>query len=134
MLAISEHEVKKKLKELSTEKSTGVDMTPPKLVKLAENYLARSPSQSMNNNIKRGLFPENAKIASVTTIRDNKTNDKKSVLTFYPISVLNCFSKVYEIILKTQLVEKMGNLFTPFISTYRESCNTQHGLIRPNEK
>ena len=74
----------------------------------------------MNNNIKKGLFPANAKVASVTTIRDSKTNDKKPVLTFYPISVLNCFSKVYENILKTQLVEKMGSLFTPFISTYRE--------------
>ena len=53
LLAISEHEVKKKRKELSTEKSTGVDMTPPKLVKLAENYLAWPPSQSINDSIKK---------------------------------------------------------------------------------
>ena len=70
------------------------------------------------------MFPENAKVASVTPI-DKKTDDKNSVLNFRPINVLNCFSKVYENILKTQLVEKMNNLFSPFISAYRESCNTR---------
>ena len=61
---------------------------------------------------------------------DKETDDKNSVLKFCPISILNCFSKVYENILKTQLVEKMNNLFSPFISAYRESYNTQHVLIR----
>ena len=75
------------------------------------------------------MFPENAKVASVTPI-DKKTDDKKSVLNFRPISVLNCFSKVYENLLKTQHVEKMNNLFSPFISAHRESYNTQQGLIR----
>ena len=84
------------------------------------------------------MFPENAKVASVTHI-DKKTDGKKSVLNFRPISVLNCFSKVYANILKTQLVEKMNNLFSSFISAYRESYNThayresyntQHVLIR----
>ena len=54
-LTISEQEVKKIPKELSTEKSTGVNMMPPKLVKLPVNYLARSLSQSDNNSIKEGL-------------------------------------------------------------------------------
>ena len=41
LLTISEQEVKKILKELRTEKSSGVDKIPPKLVKLAANYLGR---------------------------------------------------------------------------------------------
>ena len=53
----------------------------------------------------------------------------KTLLNFRPISILNCFSKVYENILKTQFVEKMNNLFSPFISALRESYNTQHILI-----
>ena len=69
------------------------------------------------------MSPENAKVGSVTPI-DKKTDEKNSVLNFRPIGVLNCFSKVYENILKTQLVEKINNLFSPFISAYRESYNT----------
>ena len=79
------------------------------------------------------MFPENAKIASVTSM-DKKTDDKNSVLNFRPISILNCFSNVYENILKTHLVEKMNNLFSSFISAYRESYNTQHMLIRLIDK
>ena len=127
MLTISEQEVKKILQELSTEKSAGVDTIPPKLVNLAANYLPGPLSQSINNGIK------NAKVASVTPI-DKITDDKNSVLNFRPISILNCFSKVYENILQTQLVEKMNNLFSPFIFAYRELHNTQHVLIRRIEE
>ena len=91
----------------------------PKFVKLPVNYLARSLSQSNNNSIKKGFFPENEKVASVTPI-DKKTNDKSSVLKLCPISVFNCFSKVYENILKTKPVENMNNSFSPFISADRE--------------
>ena len=45
------------------------------------------------------------------------------------MSVLNCFSKVYKNILKTQLVEKMNNLLSPL-----ESFNMQHVLTRPAEE
>ena len=66
MLTIIEQEVKKILKKLSTKKSAGVDTIPPKLVTLAANYLTRPLSQSINKSIIKGMFPENAKVASVT--------------------------------------------------------------------
>ena len=47
-------------------------MMPPKLVRLAANYLAGPLSQSIDNSIKIGLFPENAKVSPVTPI-DKKT-------------------------------------------------------------
>ena len=58
LLIISEQEVKKILKELSTEKSVGVDMNPPKLIRLAANYLAGSLSKFINNSVKKGCFPK----------------------------------------------------------------------------
>ena len=117
LLTISEQDVKKILKELSTEKPTGVDMMPPKLVKLAASYLAEPLSQSVNNSIKKGCFRKMQRLPQLPP--DKKTDGKNSVLNFRPINALNCFSKVYENILKTQLVEKMINLFSPFISAYR---------------
>ena len=59
---------------------------------------------------------------------------KTLYLNFRPIGILNCFSKVYENIPKTQLVEKMNNLFSAFISAYGESYNTQHVTIKLNEE
>ena len=66
LLTIIEQEVKKILKKLSTKKSAGVDTIPPKLVTLAANYLGGPLSQSINKSIIKGMFPENAKVASVT--------------------------------------------------------------------
>ena len=79
------------------------------VIKLAANNLISSLSQSVNSSIKKGLFPENEKIALVTPV-DKKTNDKNSVLNFHPKIFSNCFSKVYKKMLKTQLMEKMNNL------------------------
>ena len=93
LTTISEQEVKKILQELSAGKSAGVDTIPPKLVKLAANYLPGPLSQSVNNSIKKRMFPENAKVPSVTPI-DKKTDDKNSLLNFGSISISNCFSKV----------------------------------------
>lgn len=54
---------------------------------------------------------------------DKRTDDKNSVLNIRPINVLNCFSKVYENILKTQLKEKMNNVFS-LLSLFIEDCTT----------
>ena len=43
-------------------------MMPPKLFKLAANCLAGTHSQSINNSIKKGFFPENANVASVKSV------------------------------------------------------------------
>ena len=68
LLTISEQEVEKILKELSTGKSAGVDAKPPKLVKLAANYLAGTSPTVYKRKYNKGMFPENAKVASVTPI------------------------------------------------------------------
>ena len=47
------------------------------------------------------LFPKNAKVVSVTPV-DKKADDKSSVLNFRKTGVLNCISKVYENIIKSQ--------------------------------
>ena len=56
VLTISEQDAKKILKELSREKSTGINMMPPKLVTLAPNYLTEP--LSIKNSIKKGCFPK----------------------------------------------------------------------------
>ena len=72
-------------------------MMPPKLFKLAASYLAIPLSQLINNSIKKGLFPENAKLVSGTPI-DKKTDDKNFVLNFCPkmknIYMIGCHKSI----------------------------------------
>ena len=75
------------------------------------------------------LHPDKAKVATVIPI-DKKTDDKYDISNFRPVSLLNCFSKVYENIIKCRLVDSMYNNISPFISAYRKNYNTQHVMIR----
>lgn len=51
-----------------TENSAGVAAAPHKLVISCSNYLVGSFTQSINNSWKECLFPENAKVVSVTAV------------------------------------------------------------------
>ena len=49
---------------------------------------------------------------------------------FRPVSVLNTFSKIYEKVLKQQLIKHLDNTLSVFIAAYRRAYGTQHVLIR----
>ena len=107
------------LKSLNSKKAPGIDNIPTKLVKLASKPL----SIAINNSIRISTFPNNAKIARVVPI-DKKTDDKYVICNFRPVSILNCFSKVYENAIKNELLKSMNVHLSPFISAYRKNHNT----------
>ena len=49
---------------------------------------------------------------------------------FRPVSILNWFSKVYENVIKNELLKSMNVHLSPFLSLYRNNHNTQHVLLR----
>ena len=55
---------------------------------------------------------------------------KYDVLSYRPVSILNVFSKIYEKVIKNQLMSYFEKYFSPFISAYRKSYSTQQVLIR----
>ena len=74
---------------------------------------------AINNSLTSFKFPDIAKVATVIPI-DEKTDDKYDISNFRPVSLLSCFSKVYENIIKCRLVDSMYNNISPFISAYRK--------------
>ena len=61
---------------------------------------------------------------------DKKTNNKYVISNFRPVSILNCFSKVYENVTKNELLKSMNVRLSPFLSAYLKNYNTQHVLLR----
>ena len=120
-------EVQKRLKNIDTTKATGFDKIPPKLVKLLAEILSTVLSITINNSLKYGVFPDDAKIASVIPLDKGKPN-KNEISNFRPVSILNTFSKIYEKVIKDQLVSGLDKYLTPFISAYRKGYSTQHVL------
>ena len=91
-------EIKTILKSLNYKKAPGIDKTPTKLVKLASDILAETVSIAINNSTSISTFPNNAKIASAV-----------------PMSILNCFSKVYENVIENKLLKYVKSEFAIII-------------------
>ena len=67
-------EVRKYLRNINTKKATGFDKIPPKSVKLSAEILSTPLSIAINNSLKYGVFPDDAKIASVIPRDKGKPN------------------------------------------------------------
>ena len=110
--------VKKLLNDIDTKKVVGIDTIPPKLIKMASNFLAPIHTTAINSSMENSVFPENAKVATVVPLDKGKP-DKNYTSNFRQVSLLNTFSKFYEIVIKDQLVLSMENYFSPMVSAYR---------------
>ena len=66
--------VKKLLQILTTRKTTGIDTIPPKLIKLAADSFCPILTQLINTSTEQGIFPTNAKTASVVPLDKGKPN------------------------------------------------------------
>ena len=114
-------------------KSTGEDQIPAKLLLLAADELALPLTNAMNNCMHNHKFPENVKLTTVCPV-DKRGANRRVERNFHPFSILNVFSKIYEKVLKIQLVSYLDETLSLFIAAYRRSYGTQHVLIRKAEE
>ena len=49
-------------------KAVGVDTIPPKLITIRADIIAEPLTQTINFCLRQGIFPENAKVASVVPL------------------------------------------------------------------
>ena len=118
----------KLLKNIDVKKSTGEYKLPPKLVKCAVSYIYKSLTLIINQSLKTSTFQNNAKRAVVPRLGKGSL-DKININNFRPVNVLNCFSKIFENIMKGQLLLYIENHLSVFLSAYRSSYSSQHVLI-----
>lgn len=126
---VSENEVSKLFGDLKVGVASGEDKITAKMVKLAKPYLIKPLTNAINNSICLSVFQRRAKRATVSPI-DKGGKDKLCVNNYRPVSILNIFSKFYERIIKSQIVDYIDRKLSEFLSAYRESYGTQHVLIR----
>ena len=84
--------------------------------------------QAINYCLRQGIFPVNAKIASVVPV-DKSKPDKYDILNYRAVSILSTFSKIYENEIKNHLVSFFDKYLSPFISAYRKNYSIQQVLI-----
>ena len=91
--------------------------------------LSQPLADAINNSISKGVFPDNAKFASLSPI-EKQLNDKNMFSNFRPVSVLNIFSKSHESVIKISLLHHILQSTVSFHTTCIHQKNGEKVLIR----
>ena len=116
------------IKSLGPNKATGPDGISAKFVQMSAIVIDCHLSNIITCGISKNKYSEHAKIA---TVRPSfKKDDRTKIKNYWPVSLLNMFSKIYEKFIHENLTNYLNTLLSKLISAYRKSCRTNHVLIR----
>ena len=101
-----------------TNKKTGLNNIPIKILKKVLNIISPMLSDLFNESIKHGLFPRKLKLGRVVPI--HKTGSQKLTSNYRPISTLSVLSKVFEKLLHKRI--------TNFLTKFKLINKTQFGF------
>ena len=121
-------EINKIIKELDPKKAIGLNKIPPKIVKMSANVIDSHLVNIINNDITINVFSKKAKVACAKPIF--KKNEGEKIENYRPVSILNCFSKVYETFLPEKFKPFINSFLSEYMAAYREKYSTNHVLIR----
>ena len=103
----SSNEVRKLLEKLDTKKSTGLDNSPSRMLKMAAGVLAPSLAFLFNQLISFGIVPTEWKLARVTPIF--KKGKRQDVNNYRPISIVPSVAKVFKRIIYDQFFKYLND-------------------------
>ena len=130
---ITEHEIINTITALKNS-SSGWDLIPTSIAKQAHQFYIKPLTHLINSSIELGIFPDELKLAKVVPIY--KSGDHQSITNYRPISVLSFFSKVFEKIMYTYLINfvQENNILYKYQFGFRKSHSTHHAIITLVEK
>jgi hypothetical protein len=99
------NEIAEIIKSLENNKACGIDKIPATFLKDNVDYFSDILSKYINDSFKNGEFPEALKFARVKVLY--KSGDPKDINNYRPISVLSTFSKIFEKLIKNQLLSHL---------------------------
>ena len=124
-------DTEKVLKSLNPNKATGCDGIPPKVLKLSSDIMAPTICNALNNMIDQCKFPDQLKLAEVAPLF--KAKSRLMWPNYRPVSVLTCLSKVFEITMAKQMSPHTEQIYSNFLSAYREKFGCHSVLLHITE-
>ena len=102
------------------------------LLKVTKYVISPFLTDCINCAIHESAFPDKLKEAAISSIL--KKDEATIKENYRPSSVLPSTSKIYERLLKDEMIKFFDNKFSNLLSAFREGYSTQHSLIRVIEK
>lgn len=126
---MSDLQVLKLVISINIKKAVDFDFISPKLVKVSTDLLSKPSTIANNASLRRGICPDEAKIALVVAIDKRKPNNNE-IFNYTPVSLFNIFPKINENMIKNHLLPGFKHCFSPFICIYRKGYSTQQVILR----
>ena len=122
---ISKIFVEKQIKSLKSNKATGLDNLPTKLLRDSATHISKPITHIVNMSIQHAEVPTAWKAAKIMPV--HKSGPTSNVENFRPISVLPVLSKILEKAVHTQILEflETNDLITNAQYGYRRKRSTQ---------
>ena len=128
---VSERDVAKAIKKLSTKKAAGYDELPAKLIKNISIKIIKPVTLLINRCILENEFPKSMKKANITPLFKKK--DKLNKDNYRSVNLLPILSKIMERILYNQVYEYMNPQFHQYLSGFRKGYSCQDVLVKMTE-
>ena len=114
---------------LNVNKAVGHDNIPPFFLKTTPFVIANYLCVFVKFSFENGIFPDACKIAKIVAI--HKNGNKSNPSNYRPISILTCFSKIFEGMLYKRLVcfFDKHKILIPEQYGFRKNIFTSHALL-----
>ena len=131
---LSNEELKKAIMNLEPDKSAGYDEISPKIVKHVSAEIFKPLKYVINLSVRQGEVPDKLKIARVVPIY--KDGDRLEVSNYRPISILSCFSKIYERVMFNRLYNhlEINNVLYRKQFGFQARNSTEHAALVLSDK
>ena len=115
------------IKRLNPKQATVPDGIPLKIIKLSADVIDKHLTNIINTDLESSCFSENAEIASVKPI--DKKENKSDKNNYRAVSILNCFSKIYERFINDKLLNHVSDKLSDFASAYTTKYSSNHMIL-----
>ena len=117
------------INSLNFYKSFGHDDIPPFFLRTACCVLAPTLGYFVDNAFRLGIFPRSCKIAKIVPLF--KTRKTEELTNYRPISILTCFSKIFEKLIYSRLISFFQKNTVLHDSQYgfRNGMSTTHAVL-----
>ena len=125
---VTSNEVKSLMNRIDHKKGPGYDNIPPKLVKEASDEFTVPITSLINESLRLGHFPDGLKMAELAPLF--KSSDCLSEGNYRPVSILICFSKIFERVYHNQLYAYFDRILSMLLAAFRKRYSCDHVLIK----
>ena len=113
----SKAEIDAIISSLNSNKSTGPNSIPLKILKLTQNEISQHLAHIFNLSFMTGVFPDSLKIAKVIPI--HKKDSKLVVSNYRPISILSNLDKILEKLMHSRLMKFLDDQKFFYLKQFR---------------